>query len=198
MAAPLHCSGCVNVAPLQVCEELLATRSPHGAAVLLSIVSSCSAHLAGLTGSSSSSSDASGGGSGWMRGAVEVLGRLCPAVASYQGAQVLLQHSDIAWKILQRGLLSRVWCCQRWRGHAQLACAVLVLHKDWRCSQQGEGGELECTASFMQDHAAGTVHCQAMHVQHVLHNACQQCQDLQHAYVAERPCQCFPVRQSTP
>jgi hypothetical protein len=111
---------------LQVCEELLTTRSPQGAAVLHSIVSSCSAHLAGLTGSSSSSSsssssDASGGGSGWMRGAVEVLGRLCPAVAAYQGAQV--QHSDDACTYMK---MVTPWVLQRWRGYVQLACAVPV------------------------------------------------------------------------
>lgn len=81
---------------VQLCQELVEFRSPDGAAILHSIISSCSSHLAGAStttaggagGAITASSDS--GGSGWMRGAVEVLGQLCPAVGTYQGPQVAL------------------------------------------------------------------------------------------------------------
>lgn len=81
---------------VQLCQELSEFRSPDGAAVLHSIISSCSSHLAGASTTTAGRADgattaSSGtGGSGWIRGAVEVLGQLCPAVGSYQGSQVAL------------------------------------------------------------------------------------------------------------
>lgn len=83
MPAPPALHHIVGVADPQVCSELLEARSPDGAVVLKSIVGSCSAQLAG------GNTTAGEGGAGWLRGAVEVLGKLCPAVASYQGVQVL-------------------------------------------------------------------------------------------------------------
>ncbi|KAF8072507.1 ankrd13c [Scenedesmus sp. PABB004] len=73
-----------------LCRELLAARSPTAAAVLAAAVGACSEALVRRSAPGGDNGDGGGlGGSGWQRGAVEALSRLCPAVAAFQGQQVV-------------------------------------------------------------------------------------------------------------
>lgn len=88
-----------------ICRELLDAPSSRGGTILHNIIRVCNQELANVgvtaaaTGTQRATSDAvadgSGygsepfGGSGWLRGAVEVLGQVVPAVAAYQGSKVV-------------------------------------------------------------------------------------------------------------
>ena len=93
----------------KICQELLESRSSDSAAVLQHIIRICNEEFAGVGATTTAasarraavsaiaaagadgrdSSPDSVSSSGWMRGAGEVLGRLVPAVAKYQGVKVV-------------------------------------------------------------------------------------------------------------
>lgn len=130
----------------QVCRELLEARSTRGDAILHSIIRVCNEEFAnvGVTaaaagarraafgGGSGANDGAVGddlsleasGGLGWLRGAVEVLGQLVPAVAAYQGFKVVLQ-----WCI---NLVTPDWCHSVDLLHVQ-NCHVLPAYDGTPC-----------------------------------------------------------------
>jgi hypothetical protein len=69
-----------------MCEQLL--RQPVQSAVALAWLSSLVTHCCSQLAAGGVEGAAAAGGGGWMRGAVDVLGRLTPAVARHQGEQV--------------------------------------------------------------------------------------------------------------